>query len=157
MVGAYQMKCMADNRIPEIEQAIAQNNAYIDQLQKSFDEWQNVVFRLGVDIGRMEKTIYLQLWGVFADYPFYFQTKEAAEQSLRELCEREQTYRLDQMERGTQLYYCINTKRKNLHAALEEARIASRQAVHSLTDSVANESNIIKHAAWASLQQTSLF
>lgn len=151
------MKCMAANRIPEIEQAIAQNNAYIDQLQKSFDEWQNVIFRLGVDIGRMQRAIGLQLWGVFADYPFYFQTKEAAEQSLRDLCEREQTYRLDQIERGAQLYYCINTVRKNLHAALEEARIASRQAVHSLTDTTDKESKIIKHAAWASLQQTTLF
>ncbi len=157
MVGAYRMKCMADKRIAEIEQAIAQNNAFIAQLQKSFDEWQNIIFRLGVDIGRMEKAIGLQLWGVFADYPFYFQTKEAAEQSLQDLCEREYKYRLEQMERGSQLYYCINTRRNNLRAALEEARIASRHAVHSLTDSVANESNIIKHAAWASLQQTTLF
>lgn len=157
MVGAYPTKYMAANRIPEIEQAIAQNNAYIDQLQKSFNEWQNVIFRLGVDIGRMQRAIGLQLWGVFADYPFYFQTKEAAEQSLRDLCEREQTYWLDQIERGAQLYYCINTKRENLHAALEEARIASRQAVHSLTDTTAKESKIIKHAAWASLQQTTLF
>lgn len=151
------MKCMAANRIPEIEQAIAQNNAYIDQLQKSFNEWQNVIFRLGVDIGRMQRAIGLQLWGVFADYPFYFQTKEAAEQSLRDLCEREQTYRLDQIERGAQLYYCINTKRENLHAALERAQTDARQAVHSLTDTTANESKIIKNAAWASLQQTSLF
>jgi hypothetical protein len=143
--------------IAEIEQAIAENNAYIDQLQKSFDEWQNAIFRMAIDIGRMEKAIYLQLWGVFAEYPFQFQTEEAAEQSLRDLCERDRQYRLDQMERGAQLYYCINTKKKNLHAALEEARIASRQTVHSLTAAVANESNIIKQAAWASLQQTSLF
>ncbi len=149
-------KVADNNRIAEIQQAIAENdhNAYMwETTMRGFAE---AIARLQWQIDAAQQAHHAQLWGVFVQFPYTWKSESEARQYIDALCEREHTYRLDQMERAAQLYFFAE-KKQTLRAALERAQTDARQAVHSLTDTTANESNIIKHAAWASLQQTSLF
>ena len=142
--------------IAEIKQAIAENdhNAYMwEQTMRGFAE---AITRLQWQIDEAQRAHHAQRWGVFVQYPYTWANEHEAQKHVDALCEREHTYRLDQMERAAQLYFFAQ-KKQSLRASLEQAETEARQAVHSLTDTTAKESNIIKHAAWASLQQTELF
>lgn len=142
--------------VAEIRQAITENdhNAYMwEQTMRGFAE---AITRLQWQIDEAQRAYHAQRWGVFVQYPYAWANEHEAQQYIDTLCEREHKYRLDQMERAAQLYHFAQ-KKQTLRTALEQAETDARQAVHSLTDTTAKESKIIKQAAWASLQQTTLF